>query len=118
MEESARDFYDGAYKSMITKLDETDYTGDAATKILQNLEMLSKTMPPTPEPKPEPAYVPQTKWEKLKFGFGKAWDNETTRTAIKAGGSFAGVAAVIFATVHRDHQLEKSAMSQANQQPR
>lgn len=118
MEDTPRGYYDQVYKNMITKLDGVDYGSDLATNIVKNLETLSKSMPPEPEPEPDPVYVPTTRWEKFKAGFGNAWDNETTRTAIKAGGSFAGVVAVIYATIHRDHVIDKNAMSQANQQPR
>jgi hypothetical protein len=46
---------------------------------------------------------------------GGVWDNETTRVLIKAGGAFAGVALVTWATVRRDHVLTREALSQANQ---
>jgi len=84
---------------------------------MKNLKLYSECRPPKPEPEPEPAVVPTTRWGKIKAGASCVWDNETTRTLIKAGGAFAGVAVVAYSTIHKDHVMERQALAQANQRP-
>jgi hypothetical protein len=84
----------------------------------KNVEAFSKIRAHLPEPEADLIPVtPLTRWGKLKAGMGAALDNETARTFIKAGGAFAGVALVVWSTVHRDHVMDKQAMQQANQRP-
>lgn len=111
-----------AYDRRLTELiDETASHAVDSKEFLEaskNLDAFSKIRPHLPVPEAEPILVvPQTKWGKLKAGLGAALDNETTRTFVKAGGAFAGVALVVWSTVHRDHVMEKQAMQQANQRP-
>lgn len=68
-------------------------------------------LPPTETPDPEPT----TKWGRFKRSAGAVLDNETTRTLIKAGGAFGGVALVGHLTVRQDRVLDRTALAQANQ---
>lgn len=68
-------------------------------------------LPPIETPDPEPT----TKWGRFKRTAGAVLDNETTRTLIKAGGAFGGVALVGHLTVRQDRVLERQALAQANQ---
>lgn len=96
-----------------------DITTEEAVRASKVLETFSKSRPLDPEPEVLPDPVPTTRWEKIKAGLGAVWDNETSRTIIKAGGAFAGVAYVTHATIKKDHILEKQALAQANTaQPR
>jgi hypothetical protein len=114
-----------ALDAKILKLIDTvpdDVTNPSTTDAVKALETLSKVhtaLKPEPEIIPDPVYIPVTRLEKFRAGLSKAWDNETTRAVIKAGGAFAGVAYVTHATIKKDHILERQALAQANaNQPR
>lgn len=107
--------YDNRLVQLIEEASSHDLTSDESTKAMSNLAVFSKCRPAPPEPKPDPIHVPTTRWEKAKAGLAAALDNETARTVIKAGGAFAGVALVVWSTVHRDHVVERQALQQANQ---
>ena len=109
--------YDAAYCEALEQAKSFDLSDGAATTAMQNLKTLSECRPPaTPEPEaiPEP---PSTVLGKLKAGVAGVWDNETTRVLIKSGGAFAGVALIAWTTIHRDHVIQRDAMSMANQRP-
>lgn len=94
----------------------TDYASDTAKLMIENLAVLVKSRPEPIEPEPTPDPVPETRWGRFKLGTARALDNETTRTLIKAGGSVAGVGLVAYATIRKDHVLERQALDQAHQQ--
>lgn len=97
--------------------DITDAGIPEAVKALETLSKVHTALKPEPEILPDP--VPATRLGRLRAGASKAWDNETTRAVIKAGGAFAGVAYVTHATIKRDHIIERQALAQANaSQPR
>src|SRR5262245_58713543 len=93
----------------------SDLESNEATTAMKNLKTFSECRPPAPEPEPTPEAVPTTVWGKVQAGASAVWDNETTRVLIKAGGAFAGVALVVWSTVHRDHVVDRQALAQANQ---
>lgn len=106
--------YDEVYRRALSQVDHLDFETDEATAAVKNLKTLSECRPPTEEvPETEPELT--TVWGKLKHQTARVWDNETTRVFIKAGGAFAGVALVTWATIHRDHVMTREALSQANQ---
>ena len=105
--------HDSAYVKLVEQVSQMPLTEEATTVAIKNLRTFSESRLPTPEPEPTPE--PTTVWGKLKLGTSKVWDNETTRTLIKAGGAFAGVALVTYSTIHRDHVVERQALAQANQ---
>lgn len=105
------------FKDLIEEAANFDLASNEATTAVKNLETFSKCRPPAPEPEPVPTPVPNTVWGKVKANASCVWDNETTRVLIKAGGSLAGVALVVYSTIQRDHILERNAMAQANQRP-
>lgn len=114
---SSFDTFDERFKELIEETANYDLHTDEATAAIKNLEIYSKARPEAPEPEPIPEPVPTTAWEKFKCWTAEVWDNETTRTLIKSGGALAGVVVVAYGTIHRDHQLERQAMQQANQKP-
>lgn len=99
----------------VDRIASADPVSEDFANAAKNLETFSKCRPPAPDSEPIPEPVPTTRWGKFKVGVSKVWDNETTRVFIKAGGAFAGVAAVAYTTIHKDHVIERNAMSQANQ---
>lgn len=110
---SPNETHDAAYVRFVEKIHEMAPASEEATTAIKNLRTLSEARLPASEP--EPAPTPTTVWGKFKLGTSKVWDNETTRTVIKAGGAFAGVALVTYSTIHRDHVVERQALAQANQ---
>lgn len=109
--------YDEVLEQFLGEVRQFDLASDEATTAMKNLEVLSKCRPPAPEPEPIPDPVPETAWGRFALGASRVLDNETTRTIIKAGGAFAGVALVTFSTIKRDHVVERQALQQANQRP-
>lgn len=111
-EEYANLYKDQALK--VAKLDPKEDTTLAAAKTLQVIANAHPYRYPT-EPAPEP--VPTTFGGKFKKGAVAVYESETTRAIVKAGGALAGVVAVIYATIHKDHVLERQSVQQANQKP-
>ena len=107
------DVHNDKFVELVNQINTLD--GEGATTAIKNLETFSKSRPPAPEPEPETPYVPVTRLEKARHSVACALDNETTRTLIKAGGSFAAVGLVVWSTVHRDHVIDRQAIAQANQ---
>lgn len=94
-----------------------DYAAESTAAKINNLATLLKVRPlPTDEPVVVPDPVPETRWGRFKLAAAKVLDNETTRTVIKAAGSVAGVGIVAYATINKDHVLERQALDQAHQQ--
>lgn len=116
MEKTPLEVYEDHLIELIEKsTDFTDIHSDEATAAIKNLKTFSECRPPQPDPDPDPE--PTTFWGQTKCAVARVWDNETTRVLIKAGGAFAGVAAVAYSTIHKDHVLERQALNQANQRP-
>lgn len=112
--DTPQEAFDHTFTTMIVKAAAFDPETKEATTAFKNLETLRKCQPhvdDTPESTPEPTTV----WGKTKRAISSVWDNETTRVLIKASGAFAGVGVVTYATVKRDHVIEKQALAQANQ---
>lgn len=107
--------YDEVYCDALTNVRDHDLSSDEASTAMKNLRVLSECRPPLPTPEPEATPEPTTVLGKLKASLAGAWDNETTRVLLKAGGAFAGVALVTWTTIHRDHVVTREALSQANQ---
>jgi hypothetical protein len=102
--------HDDKFASMIAAFP-ADITSEEAVRASKVLETFSKTRPIDPEPEIPTHTVPTTRLGKIKAGIASAWDNETTRVALKAGLGFAGIAYVTHATVKKDHILEKQAIA-------
>lgn len=113
---SPSDAYDRRHTELIDETATFPVQSEEFLQATKGLEAFSKIRAHLPELDPIPA-VPVTRWEKVRAGAAAALDNETTRALIKAGGAFAGVGLVVWATVRRDHVMEKQAMQQANQRP-
>lgn len=107
------DVYGQTFEDLVVKAAQHPLESQEATTAFKNLKTFSESRPPVTEPLPAPE--PTTVWGKVKAGTVRALDNETTRTLIKAGGAFAGVALVAYATVYKDHVVERQALAQANQ---
>ena len=113
------DLLDDKIRTLIASVPDsiTDDRASDAAKTLETLSKVHTALKPEPEILPDP--VPTTRLGRVRAGLSKAWDNETTRAVIKAGGAFAGVAYVTHATIKKDHILERQALAQANaNQPR
>lgn len=110
--DTPQELYDEVYKNILTAIDIDNLGSEVTTAAMKNFETFSKCHPQTSD-----ALAPQptTKWGKAKAAVAAAWDNETTRVLLKAGGAFAGVGLVVYSTIHRDHVIERNALSQANQ---
>lgn len=114
--ENPTEAFETVYCDMLASIhDNVDYASDTAKLQIENLVNLSKARPEPVEPDTTPP-VPETRWGRFKLGAARALDNETTRTLIKAGGSVAGVVVVVYATIHKDHVLERQSIDQAHQQ--
>lgn len=109
--------FNETYVDLVAEAASHDLHTEEATTAIKNLETFSKARPQEPTPEPELTPEPTTHWGKFKRGLACVWDNETTRTVLKAGGAFAGVWYVAHATIEKDHVLERQAMQQANQRP-
>lgn len=107
--------FDEQLTTFIEEVANFDLASDDATTAMKNLKTFSECRPPLPEPEPIPAHVPETRRERAMAKAAAILDNETTRTIIKAAGALGGVVFVTWSTVHRDHVLERQALSQANQ---
>lgn len=109
------DEFDATLDDLLKRIVNEDITTNEFTTAAKNYQIVANARPADVEPTPEPKPVPETAWGKVKAGASTVWESETTRAFIKAGGAFAGVALVVWSSVHRDHVLEKTALSQANQ---
>lgn len=107
--------FDDQLTKFVGEVANFDLASDEATTAMKNLKLFSECRPPKPEPELIPDPVPVTKWEKFKAGAAKVLDNETTRTFVKAAGALGGVIVVTYATIHKDHVIERQAIAQANQ---
>lgn len=113
----AQDAYDKKLIEMIEQLP-SDLEVNEAGNAVKNFATFVNSRPADPTPVPEPEIVvPMTRWAKVGQRIATVLDNETTRTAIKAAGAFAGVFYVAHATIRRDHVIERQALQQANQRP-
>jgi hypothetical protein len=113
--DDTHELYDASFRKLVDDATNHPIESKEATDALKNLKIFSECRPPTPEPQPESTPEPTTFWGKTRLGLARALDNETTRVFIKAGGAFAGVALIAYSTIHRDHVIERQALSQANQ---
>lgn len=104
--------FDNVYSEALAQIRPEALDDEETTAFLKNLRVLSECRPPVAA-EPEATPAPSTRAGKLKAAVAGAWDNETTRVLIKAGGAFAGIALVVWSTVHRDHVIQREAMSLA-----
>lgn len=104
------ELYDQKYRSILAKLPD-DLTSEESVTAMKAFETFTKSAPQQPEPEILPDPVPTTRWGKIRAGIAAAWDNETTRTVIKVAGPLAGVGVVTYASVNRDHVLERSSLA-------
>lgn len=112
---TTHELFEDKFNDLVVNASALDIESDEATTAMKNLAVFSGCRPPMPEPELNPE--PTTSWDKFKLGASRVWDNETTRVLIKAGGAFAGVAAVVYTTIHKDHVIERQSIAQANQPP-
>lgn len=108
--------FDDNLRELIDKAtDDIDLSTIEASRAIENLKTFSEIRPLLKQSEAEPPPVPTTRWGKVKAATAVVWDNETTRVLIKAGGTFAGVAVVVYSTIQKDHVLERQAMAQTTQ---
>lgn len=113
-ESSPKQLYDEQFKRFMSEIAGADLKDDTTSTEMKNFKLFSEITVPAPV-EPDPTPEPTTVRGKVLRGISRVWDNETTRVLIKAGGAFAGVATVAYATIHKDHVLERQAYSQAQQ---
>lgn len=113
-ESSPKQLYDEQFNRFMSEIAGSELADDSTTTEFKNFKLFSEiTVPAAAEPDPIPE--PTTVQGRILRGISRVWDNETTRVLIKAGGAFAGVATVAYATIHKDHVLERQAYQQAQQ---
>jgi hypothetical protein len=117
MDTTPTDAFNELFIEAVADLKNRELDAESTTTAINNFVNLSKAQPTPPEPVVDPNPVPETRWGRVKLGVRNAWDNETTRTVIKAGGSLLGVVVVANATIKKDHVLERQALDQAHQPP-
>jgi hypothetical protein len=108
------DTFNSRFNQLIEEASQLPLTDEGTTTAMKNLKTFSECRPPEAMPEPESCPEPTTFKEKAKAGLAHWWESETTRTVIKAGGTFAGVALVVYSTIHNDTVLERQALAQAN----
>jgi hypothetical protein len=109
-------FHNETYEDLATRVMNLDPASAEFTTAVKNLKLFSEvTVPGRPKPSSPPE--PTTLWEKTKKNVVRALDNETTRVLIKGLSSVAGVGIVAYATIRKDHVLERQALDQARQRP-
>jgi hypothetical protein len=108
------DTFNSRFNQLIEEASQLDLTDEKTTVAMKNLKTFSECRPQEATPEPESTPEPTTFRGKLKAGVVSAWESETTRVLIKAGGTFAGVALVAYSTINKDHVLERQALAQAN----
>lgn len=113
--ETPQERFDETLMDFVDRIAKLDLSDEDATTAVRNLKTFSECRPPKPEPEPEPITVPTTRMEKAMATAARVLDNETARTTIKAVGAFAGIALVAYATIHKDHVLERQALAQTTQ---
>jgi hypothetical protein len=120
MSDTPGEVYDQVLKELIQETVTHDIHSEEFREASKNLRLFSESRSLMPQPDQTPEVEPEremTRWQKIRAEIAAALDNETTRTIIKAGGAFAGVAVVAYSTIHRDHVIERQALAQANQRP-
>lgn len=105
--------YDEHLKELMDKVTELDINDPATLTAMKSVQIFSNSRPSLPEVPPTPE--PTTLRGRAGRRIAAIWDNETTRVFIKAAGAFAGVGAITYATIHKDHVIERQALAQANQ---
>lgn len=109
-------FYNESFEDYTRRVMNLDPASTDATTAIKNLKLFSEvTVPGRPKPLPDPE--PTTFWGKAKKNVAKVLDNETTRVAMKSIAYVAGVGTVTYATIRKDHVLERQALDQARQRP-
>lgn len=111
------ELYDQRLQELLLETTKFPVDSEEFATASKNLRLFSESRTLMPEPEPTPDPVPTTVWEKVKAGASTVWESETTRVFIKAGGAFGGVGLVVWSTIHRDHVIDRQAMTQANQHP-
>jgi hypothetical protein len=108
------DTFNSRFNQLIEEASALTLTDEGTTVAMKNLKTFSECRPQEPTPEPDSCPEPTTFWGKRKVELARVWESETTRTVIKAGGTFAGVALVAYSTIYKDHVLERQALAQAN----
>lgn len=102
------------YVTLVNDIDPAEDADITKTKV----ELVSKfadSFPAhlLPEPTPEP--VPTTRLGRFWHGCKQAAKSENFGTGLKVAGGAASTAMVVYATILRDHHLEREPFQQANQ---
>ena len=112
--DTPQETFDATFTDLVREVATHELHTDEATTAMKNLEVFSKVRPPEPDIEPILPPEPTTFGGKAKLMLARAWDNETTRVFIKAGGAFGGVALVTYATIRKDYVFERNALAQAS----
>jgi hypothetical protein len=112
------EIYDVKLAELIEEATAHPADSDEARKAMSTLKTFSECRPPAPIQELELEPEPTTVWGKTKSLVARVYESETTRVVVKTFGSVASVGVVVYATVKRDHALDRNALNQANQQPR
>ena len=111
-----QEFYNESFEDLTRRVLNLDPATSDASTAFKNLKTFSEVTVPG-RPKPPPTPEPTSRLGKAKAAIVKALDNETTRVAIKSLAYVGGVMTVTYATIRKDHVLERQALDQARQRP-
>jgi DNA-binding transcriptional regulator PaaX len=107
MEKQPYELHDEASAKMIEQIMNADLTTEEGAALVKNFRTFTESQPHRPDPALDPDPVPTTWYGKTARKVGCALETETARTLIKAGAHLGGVALLVFATIKRDHVLER-----------
>ena len=115
MDHETRSFYDDTLNALVQDVAALPIDSPKAKDAYANLEKFYQSVYlPHVE---QTDTIPLTRWGKAKKFTKDTFHSQTFQVVVKSGLAFGSTAAVIRATVRRDHQLEKTAMQQSNQNP-
>jgi len=110
--------YNEKFNDLVADIDPANFGSEVETQKIKDLKIFSEARPPAVEPTPLPEPVPTTWYGKAWVGCKRVAAHDNFGILVKSGLAAASVLGVTYATVKRDHVVEKQSMAQANQAPR
>lgn len=108
------DAFNEMYQALVENIDPSEDIDITTTKIAA-VHKFADSLPAHLCPEPPETPVPTAGFAKFWYGFKQAAKSENAGIALKVGGGLATTALVVYATIIKDHNLEKNAFQQMNQ---